>query len=98
MQDSLFGESDSSKPIKKSSKQVEPAAHAAELIALAQTLPSHLRLGTSSWNYPGWAGMVWGREYPENNLSRYGLTAYSQHPLFKTVSIDRGFYRPMNVA
>lgn len=98
MQDSLFGESDTSKPIKKSSKQVEPAAHTAELIALAQKLPSHLRLGTSSWNYPGWAGMVWDREYPENNLSRYGLSAYSQHPLFKTVSIDRGFYRPMNVA
>lgn len=98
MQDSLFGESDSSKPIKKSSKQVEPAAHAAELIALAKTLPSHLRLGTSSWNYPGWVGMVWDREYSENNLSCYGLSAYSQHPLFKTVSIDRGFYRPMNVA
>lgn len=98
MQDSLFGESGSSKPIKNSSKHVEPAAHAAELIALAQTLPSHLRLGTSSWNYPGWVGLVWDREYPENNLSRYGLSAYYQHPLFKTVSIDRGFYRPMTVA
>jgi uncharacterized protein YecE (DUF72 family) len=98
MQDSLFGESDSSKPIKKSGKQVEPAAHSSELIALAQTLPTHLRLGTSSWNYPGWAGMVWDREYPENNLSRYGLSAYSKHPLFKTVSIDRGFYRPLTVA
>jgi uncharacterized protein YecE (DUF72 family) len=98
MQDSLFGESDSSKATKKSSKQVEPAVPDPELISLAQALPLHLRLGTSSWNYPGWVGMVWDREYPENNLSRYGLSAYAKHPLFKTVSIDRGFYRPMNVA
>jgi uncharacterized protein YecE (DUF72 family) len=41
--------------------------------------------------------LVWGGEYSENHLSRYGLTAYTQHPLFRTVSIDRGFYRPMNV-
>lgn len=98
MQDSLFGESDTSKPVKKSSKVIEPAVPDPELITLAQTLPSHLRLGTSSWNYPGWTGMVWDREYPENNLSRYGLNAYSKHPLFNTVSIDRGFYRPLTVA
>jgi uncharacterized protein YecE (DUF72 family) len=98
MQDSLFGESDTSKPIKKSSKVIGPATPDPELISLAQVLPSHLRLGTSSWNYSGWVGMVWDREYQENNLSRYGLSAYAQHPLFKTVSIDRGFYRPMNVA
>ena len=69
-----------------------------DLISLAKSFPSHLRLGTSSWNYPGWAGLVWDGEYPETNLSRYGLTAYAKHPLFRTVSIDRGFYRPLNVA
>ena len=98
MQDSLFGESDRSKPIKKSSKVIGPAVSDQELITLAQTLQSHLRLGTSSWNYPGWTGTVWDGEYPENNLSRYGLSAYAKHPLFNTVSIDRGFYRPMAVA
>jgi uncharacterized protein YecE (DUF72 family) len=98
MQNSLFGETDSSKPVKKSSKSVQPAEFSSELIALGQSLPPSLRLGTSSWNYPGWIGMVWDREYPENNLSRYGLAAYAKHPLFKTVSIDRGFYRPLNVA
>src|SRR5690606_40739863 len=61
-------------------------------------LPAHLRLGTSSWNYPGWAGMVWDGKYPEVSLSRHGLTAYSRHPLFRTVSIDRSFYRPLNLA
>lgn len=98
MQDSLFGESDISKPIKKSSKVIGPAIPDPELITLAQALPSHLRLGTSSWNYSGWTGTVWDGEYSENNLSRYGLSAYAQHPLFKTVSIDRGFYHPMTVA
>lgn len=104
MQDSLFGETEdkppqnnSEKPSKQSSKQVESAKFSQELFVLAEAMPSHLRLGTSSWNYPGWTGLVWDREYPEANLSRYGLSAYAQHPLFRTVSVDRGFYRPMNV-
>ncbi len=41
---------------------------------------------------------MWDGEYSETNLSRYGLTAYSKHPLMRTVSIDRSFYRPLNVA
>jgi uncharacterized protein YecE (DUF72 family) len=96
MQNPLFGDAD--KPVKKSGKSVEPAIHDPALIELAKTLPTHLRLGTSSWNYPGWDGLVWDGEYAETNLSRYGLAAYAQHPLFRTVSVDRGFYRPLNVA
>ncbi len=100
MQNPLFGEPEatSTKPVKKSGKSVEPAIHDPALIELAKTLPAHLRLGTSSWNYPGWDGLVWDGEYPETNLSRYGLSAYAKHPLFRTVSVDRGFYRPLNVA
>src|SRR6187431_2009051 len=100
MQNPLFGEPEapSIKPVKKSGRSVEPAIHDPALIELAQTLPSHLRLGTSSWNYPGWDGLVWDGVYPETNLSRYGLSAYAKHPLFRTVSVDRGFYRPLNVA
>jgi uncharacterized protein YecE (DUF72 family) len=100
MQTPLFGEpeTDSKKPVKKSGKSVEPVIHDVALVELAKSLPTHLRLGTSSWNYPGWNGLVWDGEYPETNLSRYGLSAYAQHPLFRTVSIDRSFYRPMNVA
>jgi len=96
MQNPLFG--DGEKPTKKSGKSIEPALVDPALIELAKTLPAHLRLGTSSWNYPGWDGLVWNGEYAETNLSRYGLAAYAQHPLFRTVSIDRTFYRPMNVA
>jgi uncharacterized protein YecE (DUF72 family) len=100
MQDSLFPEPTnvSTKPARKSGKYVEPAIPDPEWIALANALPAHLRLGTSSWNYPGWNGLVWNGEYAETSLSRYGLAAYGRHPLFRTVSIDRSFYRPLNVA
>lgn len=100
MQNPLFGEPEkaSVKPVKKSGKNVEPVIHDPVLITLAKSLPAHLRLGTSSWSYPGWDGLVWDGEYAATNLSRYGLPAYAQHPLFRTVSIDRNFYRPMNVA
>lgn len=54
-----------------------------------------LRLGTSSWHFPGWAGLVWGRQYPQPMLSRHGLAAYAAHPLLRTVSLDRALYRPM---
>lgn len=100
MQNSLFGDAEAtpSAPATISSRSVAPAMPDPALIALAETLPAHLRLGTSSWNYPGWAGLVWDREYPATHLSRYGLAAYAQHPLFRTVSVDRSFYRPLNVA
>lgn len=109
MQDSLFGEpedtspqysaekNNGAKPIKKSSRVVEPAIQNSEVITLAKSLPQHLRIGTSSWSVPGWDSLVWDGEYSENQLSRYGLTAYHKHPLLRTVSIDRGFYRPMHV-
>jgi len=54
-----------------------------------------LHLGTSSWHFPGWAGQVWDRTYPEALLSRAGLPAYARHPLLRAVSLDRAFYRPL---
>ena len=90
MQDSLFGS--------PSPGIIGAAAHDASLTELAAALPTNLRLGTSSWNYPGWAGLVWDREYPDAKLSKHGLVAYSKHPLFRTVSIDRSFYKPLTVA
>ncbi|MES1945704.1 hypothetical protein C84B14_00105 [Salinisphaera sp. C84B14] len=65
---------------------------------LAVQLPAHLRLGTSSWHFPGWANRVWDRLYSEKQLSRAGLSAYARHPLFGAVSLDRAFYRPLSVA
>jgi len=74
---------------------VEPAPPDPALRALAATLPPRLRMGTTSWSYPGWAGLVWDGEYTETLLSREGLSAYAQHPLMRAVSVDRGFYRPL---
>ena len=62
---------------------------------LRQRYGGRLHLGTSSWSFPGWAGLVWDGEYPEARLTRQGLAAYAQHPLLNTVSLDRAFYRPL---
>ena len=73
-----------------------PAHH---LQALAAALPPRLYMGTSSWNFPGWAGLVWGADDCDAAvLSRQGLAAYAQHPLLRTVGIDRSFYRPMTAS
>lgn len=61
-------------------------------------MPERLHLGTSSWHYPGWAGLVWDGDYDERMLSREGLPAYASHPLLTTVCIDRSFYRPLTTA
>jgi uncharacterized protein YecE (DUF72 family) len=84
-------------PHKKAASGVEPATPSAELVELATALPTHLRLGTSSWSFPGWKGLVWDGDYAEAKLARSGLSAYAQHPLFRTVSLDRSFYKPQTV-
>lgn len=77
---------------------VQPLAPQAEWAALAAQLSPQIRLGTSSWNFPGWAGLVWDREYAETRLSREGLAAYAAHPLLRTVSLDRALYRPLSAS
>lgn len=97
MQKSLFGDEETT-PARISGNAVVPVTPDPALMELASTLPGHLRLGTSSWNYPGWKDLVWEGEYTASHLSRHGLAAYAKYPLFRTVSIDRSFYRPLNVA
>lgn len=94
MQGALFPETDDP----TGGGLVEAAAADPALTALAASLPPQLRLGTSSWHYPGWRGLVWQRDYPASTLSRYGLPAYARHPLLRSVGIDRGFYRPLTTA
>ena len=77
---------------------VEPAQAGPELVELAAALPPNLRLGTSSWSYPGWANLVWDGEYAETVLSKNGLSALAKHPLFRTVSVDRNFYRALTAS
>ncbi|MBU6438037.1 MAG: DUF72 domain-containing protein, partial [Betaproteobacteria bacterium] len=74
---------------------IAPARLDARVTKLQSSLPPLLRLGTSSWYFPGWRGLVWGERYTQSALSRHGLTAYSKHPLLRTVSIDRAYYRPL---
>lgn len=73
---------------------VQPAAESPLLAAPA--LPSDIRLGTSSWFFPGWRGLVYEGVHPQVALSRKGLAAYAQIPLLRTVSLDRTFYAPIS--
>ena len=67
--------------------------------ALAAQLNPRIRLGASTWSYPGWAGIVWDEgPYSESVLAKNGLAAYAQHPLLRCVGIDRSFYRPLTEA
>jgi uncharacterized protein YecE (DUF72 family) len=105
MQDDLFGAPPAAAnlpapaPLRPPERNSTPSVNAAPqdeaLMALARAVPTRARLGTSSWNYPGWAGLVWDGDYTDAQLSKEGLTAYAQHPLMRTVSLDRGFYRPL---
>ena len=82
----------------KSPSSVAPQPPDNTHIKLASALPARTWLGTSSWNFPGWAGLVWDGDYAESQLSKYGLAAYAQNPLFQTVSLDRAFYRPLTAS
>jgi uncharacterized protein YecE (DUF72 family) len=72
-----------------------PAARDAQVVHLAGRLSPLVRLGTSSWAFAGWAGLVYDRAVPERQLSRAGLAAYAAHPLLRTVGLDRTFYVPL---
>ncbi len=77
---------------------VTAAPQPPELARLAAQLPDELRLGTSSWAFPGWADIVYDRAYPQQRLSRAGLRAYAAHPLLRAVGIDRSYYAPLAAA
>ena len=77
---------------------VQPAPLSPDLAARASALPQRAWLGTSSWNFPGWKGLVWAGEHAEATLSKQGLAAYAQHPLLASVSPDRAFYRPLTAS
>ncbi len=68
-----------------------------ETRALAAKLPRELRMGTSSWSFSGWRGIVWPDEpgWSDARCAREGLRVYARHPLLRTVGIDRSFYEPL---
>lgn len=74
------------------------AAARPELAGIAERLPAGVRPGTSSWSFPGWAGLVYDRTADRSLPARRGLAACAAHPLFTTVCIDRSFHGPLSVA
>lgn len=92
---SLFGEDRSRARARE--RGVEPASPSPELVALGEHLPASVRLGTSSWSFPGWQGIVWQGEHDTRTLAREGLSAYARHPLLRAVGVDRTHYAPVDV-
>jgi uncharacterized protein YecE (DUF72 family) len=82
----LFGEAAASTDL---------AQEHAEARRLAASLSPHVFLGTSSWAFPGWQGIVYSQHESPSALSRHGLVEYAQHPLLRTVEIDRSYYAPV---
>lgn len=88
----LFGEDENSV------QQATEGPIASERVAeMVRAFPK-LYLGTSSWSFPGWKGLIYAEEYGETKLAQLGLRAYSRVGLFRTVSLDRTYYRPMTVS
>ncbi len=94
---SLFGE-DPTQPEPAPRKPREPlraALASEELRALGARVPSNLWLGTSSWSFPGWRSLVYEGDSREVTLAKEGLSFYAEHPLFRSVGVDKSFYRPL---
>lgn len=71
------------------------APYPSHLTAISRQLPPDLRLGTSSWNFPGWRGIVFAADASKTHLARHGLAAYARHPLLHAVGLDRTYYAPL---
>lgn len=66
---------------------------------LAELAASGVSLGTSSWKYPGWCGMVydearywWRGTFSRSRFDKTCLAEYAE--TFKTVSVDATYYAP----
>ena len=66
--------------------------------AVAEWAHRGLYVGTSSWKYPGWRGMLYDEaryvyrgRFSEARFEKLCLTEYAQ--VFKTVSVDAAYYK-----
>lgn len=62
-------------------RPIGPAIADAATHDLGRRLPAQIHLGTSSWSFPGWAGIVYDTVARESQLAKNGLAAYARHPL-----------------
>jgi uncharacterized protein YecE (DUF72 family) len=98
---SIFGEAPPPAQARRAARASTPILAAPTPLVLPPSLErfrGRLGLGTSSWSFAGWQGLVYddpGAPYPESRLSREGLPAYASHPLLSAVGIDRSFYAPI---
>jgi uncharacterized protein YecE (DUF72 family) len=91
---SLFGETSAADAAAVSTAQSLARQHE-DTRTIARTLPANVFFGTSSWSFPGWAGIVYSRRRTASELAREGLREYVQHPLLTTVGVDRSYYAPL---
>ena len=61
---------------------------------LSRRIPPNVRFGTSTWNYPGWRGLVYHTDYGPKGAAARMLEEYAAFPLFKTVGVDSSYYAP----
>lgn len=66
----------------------------AELERLRARIPPLVRFGTSTWNYPGWRGLVYHSDYGPKGAAARMLEEYAAFPLFGTVGVDSTYYGP----
>jgi uncharacterized protein YecE (DUF72 family) len=66
----------------------------ADFERLSNRVPPTVRFGTSTWNYPGWRGLVYHQDYGPKGAPAKMLEEYAAFPLFRTVGIDSSFYGP----
>lgn len=65
----------------------------------ASLLPNNILFGTSSWNYQGWKGTIYQRNYSsEKSFSQESLAEYVNFPWFRTVGVDASFYNPLRLS
>jgi uncharacterized protein YecE (DUF72 family) len=61
---------------------------------LASRIPPGVRFGSSTWNYPGWRGLVYHQDYGPKGAAARMLREYAAFPLFGTVGVDSSYYGP----
>jgi uncharacterized protein YecE (DUF72 family) len=72
--------------------ELEDPIDRAALQQAATAIPPLVHFGTSSWNYPGWRGLVYQASYKGRGASTRMLAEYARFPLFRTIGIDASFY------
>lgn len=92
---SLFGDAAPATTPRTHATDVALDARRADAAALAARLPEDVYFGTSSWTFPGWAGLVYPAGLTGAALGRDGLRHYARHPLLRTVGVDRSYYAPI---